>query len=189
MKHTQALKKLQTILPSDRFAHSLRVVKIAKALALNYNIEGDKVALAALLHDCSRFLSPAEMLKKANSLGFIIDEVERDEPRLLHAELSAYFAQNDYGIEDPEILSAIRSHTVGNTKMSMTDKIVYLADHIEDERDYVGLEKVKSLAFKNIDLAVIESLNSMIQFIKSLGKPVFHKTIASRDNLLGQLND
>lgn len=183
MKYSLILKKLKNILPSERFAHSLRVVKIATALALYYNIKRDKVAVAALLHDCSRFLGRKEMLKEAESLGLEIDKAERKEPKLLHAKLSEHYARQIFSIKDEEILSAIRSHTVGNTSMSLTDKIVYLADHIEEKRNFKEVERIRRLAFKNLDRAVAESLDSMIKFIGSRGLPVSKKSLESRDAL------
>ena len=177
-------KQLKLTLPPERFEHSIRVTKIAEQLAIHYQADNHKVQIAALLHDCSRFLDPDQMLKKAEELKFLIDPVQKKEPKLLHARLSAYFAKHQFGVSDQEILRAIESHTVGNNNMSLIDKIVYLADHIEDERNYKGIEKVKRLAFENLDQAVVESLNSMIDFIRSQDSPVHKKTIESRDRLL-----
>ncbi|OGC03297.1 hypothetical protein A2276_00015 [candidate division WOR-1 bacterium RIFOXYA12_FULL_43_27] len=171
-----------------RYRHSLRVAKVARALAKHYRADAKKAEIAALLHDCSRFLTPDEMLKKAKELEWKIDKVQRKNPKLLHADLSAHFAKELFGITDPEILSAIRSHTVGSGRMSKLDKIVYLADHIEPKRDFRGVAKIRKLAFKNLDLAVIESLNSMIEFIRAEGLPIYRQTIKTRDSLLKQKN-
>lgn len=187
MKDVQSLiNKLKNNLSEKRFNHSLRVAEIAVRLAEHYNQNSEKAYIAALLHDCSRFLKPHQMLKYAKSLNYEIEETELNEPKLLHASLSAYFAKRDYKIEDEQILSAISSHTVGNPKMSSLDKIVYLADHIEQERSYNGVERVRELAYQNLDLAVIESMNCMLEFLRIENKPVSKKTISNKQNIENQ---
>ncbi len=184
MKQDQKLiNRLKNSLPEERFSHSLRVAEIATKLAEHYKLNSEKAYIAALLHDCSRFLKPYQMLKHAKRLNFEIGEAELDEPKLLHAGLSAYFAKQDYGIEDDEIFSAIRSHTVGNSNMSDLDKIVYLADHIEEERSYNGIEKVRALAYQNLDQAVVESMNCMPEFLKKENKIVSKETIKNKQGI------
>lgn len=182
-RFNQVEKKLEAMLPPERFLHSKRVAETARLLARHYRANEEKVALAALLHDCSRFLTAPQMLEKALELKFEIDPVQRVQPKLLHADLSAHYAKEVFGITDPETLSAIRSHTVGNKNMSLTDKVVYLSDHIEEGRDYPEFQKIKTLAFTNLTQAVIESLNATIKFVESRGLPVCQKTIENRDSL------
>lgn len=170
-------RELEALLPPGRVKHSLRVAEIAKELAKHYGVDSEKAEVAALLHDCSRFLDPAGMLKKAEDLGLTIDKIQRKNPKLIHAGLSAHFAKKLFCVTDPEILSAIASHTVGNNRMSKLDKIIYLADHMEPERDFEEAEKIRKLAFENLDRAIIESLNSMIEFVRAQGLPVCQQSI------------
>lgn len=181
MKHA---RELEALLPPERFKHSLRVADTAKKLAKHYGVDSEKAEVAALLHDCSRFLDPEGMLKKAEELGLAIDKIQRKNPKLLHAGLSAHFAGELFCVTDPEILSAIASHTVGNNRMSKLDKIIYLADHMEPERDFEEAEKIRKLAFENLDRAIIESLNSMIEFVKAQGLPVCQQSIDTLNSLL-----
>lgn len=174
-------KKLKELLPKDRYEHSLRVERSALALAKHYRVPVSKASTAALLHDCSRFLSPEQMLAKAAALGLKIGKMEKFQPKLLHARLSAIFARKLFKVKDRQVLAAIERHTVGAEKMSRLDQIVYLADHIEEERDYKGVGEVRKLAYKNIDAAVAASTSRMIAALLKKGLPVFEETIKTRN--------
>ncbi|MFA4966777.1 MAG: bis(5'-nucleosyl)-tetraphosphatase (symmetrical) YqeK [Candidatus Margulisiibacteriota bacterium] len=173
--------RLKKLLPLKRFEHSLRVEKEAVKLARHYHIPETKAAVAALLHDCSRFMDGKRMLKQALSWGLKIGPMEKFEPKLLHAKLSAVIARRKFKIKDPDILSAIERHTVGAEKMSRLDKIIYLADHIEDTRNYKGVKGVKKLAFRDLDAAVAESTSSMIGALLKKGLPIFEATVKTRN--------
>lgn len=183
-QETLIKESLKALLPAERFEHSLRVSEEAGKLARQYSANLSKARVAGLLHDCSRYLDRAGMLKMAQDLGLTISEVERFEPKLLHAELSSRISQSRFGVRDPEILSAIAKHTVGDPDMNTLDKIIYLADHIETERDYNEVAKVRQLAQRDLDEAVIESVTSMIQALIAKGMPVFEKTIQTRNALI-----
>lgn len=188
MLNIEELKtKLAELLPLERFEHSLRVEKSALELAELYNVSTAKTSIAALLHDCSRFLSREQMLKKAKSWGLKISPIEKFEPKLLHAKLSAIIANRSFKIKDKAILTAIKRHTVGAQKMSLLDKIIYLADHIEEQRDYCGVNKVKKLAHKDLNAAIAASTSSMISDLLRNDLPIFEETVKTRNaHLLGK---
>ena len=184
LKRADIIKKLKQELDPERFEHSLRVEKTAVALARRFKVSIQKASIAALLHDCARKYNRAQMLKQAQALGFKIDPVSRFEPKLLHADLSAHLAKKVFGINSPEILGAISRHTIGASAMSKLDKIIYLADHIEEGRDFKGVEKVRSLAKKDLNQAVIESTSNMLKFVLEKGLPIHPGTIETRNYYL-----
>lgn len=175
---------LQKFLPKERFDHSLRVAAQAEELAQKFGVAAEPAKVAGLLHDCSRYLDSAGMLKKARELNFNIDPIEQLEPKLLHARLSASIAREQFGINDPDVLQAIESHTVGRPNMSALEKVVYLADHIETDRDYIGVEKVRELAANDLDRAILASIGKMIAHLIELDLPIFEGTIRTRNWLL-----
>jgi predicted HD superfamily hydrolase involved in NAD metabolism len=177
-------EKLRHLLNKDRFRHSQNVEAAAIELALHWGESKEKAGIAGLLHDCSRWMSPKEMLKKAKALKIGVDPVEELEPKLLHARLSAHFARTDFDVLDRQILSAIEKHTTGSPAMSKLEQIVYLADHTEPERDFTGVEHIRALAFKDLDKAVIFSTSSMIKALVDLELPVFHGTSETRNYYL-----
>ena len=101
---------LQQALPPKRFKHSLGVYETALKMAEHYGMDKEKVAVAALLHDCGREVPTDKQVEKAEELGLGVDFVERRQPILLHAKMGAYYAEHKYGVTDPEILEAIRLH-------------------------------------------------------------------------------
>lgn len=78
------------------------------------------------------------MLQKCLDRGIPVTAEEERDPSLLHAKLGAWMAENKYGVDDPEILSAITCHTTGKPGMSLLDKILYVADYIEPRRSKGG---------------------------------------------------
>ena len=183
-KRIKIIKKLKETLDPERFEHSLRVEKTALALGKKWGVSKNKIIPAALLHDCARRFNRGELLREARKLGLEIDPVRKFEPKLFHAEIGAYLAKRDFGIKSAEILRAIRLHTVGAAGMSKLEKIIYLADHIEEGRNFRGAKKMRGLAFKNLDLAILESTTNMIRYLLEKGLPIYLGTIQTRNYFL-----
>ncbi len=181
LKRAEILEKLKSSLDPERFRHSLQVEKVAVELAKRWGVDAEKAGTAALLHDSSRCLSPAEMLERAVSLGMDPTETERKQPKLLHSRLSERLAASDFGVTDEEILKAIERHTLGVPGMSDLEKVIYLADHIEPDRDYDGVEDVRKLAYTDMDRAVAMSTSLMIASLKEKGLRVHPDGLKTRD--------
>jgi len=178
------IKTLKKSLDPERFEHSLRVEKTAVVLAQKHQVSQKAARLAALLHDCARKFSRKGLLTQARKLKLDIDPIQKFEPKLLHAELSALFAKRDFGIKSKAILNAIRRHTLGVPNMTKLDKIVYLADHLEEERDFSGVDKIRALAMKNLNLAILESTSNMIKYLIENNLPIHPGTIKTRNYYL-----
>ncbi len=150
-----------TILFSDlsrsRLLHSLDVAMLSIRYAVIYGVDPDKAAIAGLLHDCAKELP----ITRQASLAKKIDDRSLPENALLHAPAGAAYAKERYGIQDEEILLAIRYHTTGCERMTDMEKIVYLADKIEPSRDYADLEMLRKLALTDLDAAVIACLEAV----------------------------
>ncbi|KNZ40970.1 bis(5'-nucleosyl)-tetraphosphatase (symmetrical) YqeK [Acetobacterium bakii] len=180
-KIDQLLKKA---LPKKRYQHTMNVVEVAKSLAVRYNCNVKKASLAALLHDCAKNFSDEELIKYAEANGVRVDSVSRHDPQLLHGPVGAIVAENTYGVQDKTILNAIRYHTTGRKNMSKLEKIIYLADFIEPGRTFPGMDKLKSLAFEDLDQAVIMALSDTIRYV-ALSDALIHKrTITARNDLI-----
>ena len=171
-------------LDEKRYSHTKRVVKKAKQLAKLYNAPIDKVKIGAYLHDIAKFYKVEDM---AELIGNKYPEVNREVYRngqILHGFAAAEIAERELGIEDTEILDAIRYHTVGKENMSLTAKIVYLADAIEDARDWFGVVKARKLSEKNIDTAIIYELDKKIEYLIKKSSLIHPNTLAFRNDLL-----
>ena len=126
----KAMSWLKDTLDEERLLHSLGTAQCAVDLAQKYNLDEKKAYVAGLLHDCAKCLEKEKLVEIAQNLDYL-DEEERSNIKVIHAPVSAYLAKEEFGIEDEEILSAIRYHTIGKLGMSMFEKIIFLADKIE----------------------------------------------------------
>lgn len=172
------------MLGSERFEHSLRVEKIALALAKKHRVSRQKIILSALLHDCARRYDRRELLKQAKTLGLPIDPIRKFEPKLFHGEIGAMIAEKEFGVRSADVLNAIRYHTTGRPGMSKLEKIVYLADHIEEGRDFSGVGRLRKLAFQDMDRTIFESTSAMISFLLEKNLPIYSATVETRNHFL-----
>ncbi len=165
MKLEAMRELLKKSLPTKRFNHSVAVYETALALAKIYDADEKKVAISALLHDCGREIASRDNLMKAKELGLQIDDVEKNQPILLHAKLGVYCAQHKYGVEDSEILEGIRYHTTGKAGMSKLAKIVYLADMLEPARDFPGVDHLRQVAKEDLERCLFEGFTTTIKYL------------------------
>ncbi|MBR4236434.1 MAG: bis(5'-nucleosyl)-tetraphosphatase (symmetrical) YqeK [Clostridia bacterium] len=165
---------LRESLSEHRYAHSLGVTETAVKLAKAHGGDTEKCRIAGLLHDCAKGMSTSDMLRAIYRNGIVLYPGEEDFEQLLHAPAGAAVAREIYGVDDEEILSAIRSHTVGGRNMSLTDKIIYVADFIEPGRkSFTGLEDARDLALKDINAAQELCAHLTNEYCHSRGQKVF----------------
>lgn len=159
-------KKIKEELSEDRYEHTIGVMYTAESLAMRYGVDMTKAAVAGLLHDCAKCIPNAQKLKICKKKGLEVSEMEERNPSLLHAKLGAYLAEEEYGIDDPEILNAIKWHTTGRPDMSMMDMVIYMADYIEPNRDKApDLKEIRRLCFENIEEALYRVLEGTLSYL------------------------
>ena len=176
--------QLQKNLKPKRYEHTLNVVDSAIKLCDRYPCDRDQAYLAALLHDCAKNYAPEKLLAAAQKYGLDVDEITRREPQLLHGPVGAAVAREEYGVEDEAVLSAIRYHTTGRAGMTRLEKIIYLADFIEPGRDYPGVDKLRELAFEDLDQAMIQALTNTIRYITNIRGLIHQETVIARNDLI-----
>lgn len=143
MDYTEILKWLKDNLNEKRYIHTLGTADCAKELAKQFGLNEDKAYLAGLLHDCAKCFPNEELLDIIHK-HLDVEECEMLNYKTLHAPVSAYIAETEFGITDKEILSAIRWHTLGKLDMSDFEKIVFIADKIEpNTRDKEYSDKIR----------------------------------------------
>ena len=76
---------------------------------------------------------------------------------------------------------AIFWHTTGRANMTLLDKILYMADYIEPNRDFDGVEELRRLAYTDLDQAMLLGVESTIQEMEQRGVPIHKNTLAARD--------
>ncbi|MHB1315351.1 MAG: nicotinate-nucleotide adenylyltransferase [Christensenellales bacterium] len=162
MDEAQIMNELQKILSPHRLQHTIGVRDCAVALAGKYKADIEKTAIAALLHDCAKPYGKEESVNLAKQYGIVFDDCEKMEPKLMHAALGAVLAREVYGVTDEEILSAIKYHTTGRENMSLIEKIIYIADFIEPNRHFSGVEQLRVLTERDLDKGVEAGLKLSI---------------------------
>lgn len=165
LKIEEMKRILKESLPLKRYKHSLEVYETAIKLAKEHKLDVEKVAIAALLHDCGREVAGRDSLAKAAELGIAVDETEANQPILLHAKLGVYYARHKYGVEDQEILDGILYHTTGAKDMTPLAMAVYLADLLEPTRDFPGIEDMRRLAKTDMEKTMMRAYAQTIRYL------------------------
>lgn len=139
--------EMEATLSEKRFRHSEGVCDGALSLAGHYGIDKRKAYLAAILHDCAKRYKEHSMIEKCSEHGIIADEYMESHPETAHGLLGAELAKSEYGVYDTDILNAIRYHTTGRPNMSNLEKIIYIADVIDPNRQLDFTEEIRRLAY------------------------------------------
>jgi len=160
-------KKMEKTLDPKRFEHTLGVTYTAAALAMCYQVDINKAQVAGLLHDCAKCMDNDKKISICQKHHIQINEIERQNPFLLHAKVGSYLAMKKFHINDPDIINAIINHTTGRPGMSALEKIIYIADYIEPGRKQApNLTEVRKLAFHNLDTALLTILENTLSYLE-----------------------
>lgn len=176
------------LIGEKRFEHTLRVADEAQRLANRYGVDIEKAKLAGLFHDCAKIRDLDLLLEKCREYNLELTHDMHFSPQIIHSFLGAEIAKKRYGIDDEEVLNAIRFHTTGRANMTMLDKVIYLADYIEPMRNFNGVERARKLSYEDIDLAMLESLNNTILFLAKDMNYIARYTFDARNYLLEMKN-
>lgn len=177
-------KRLQQMISADRYTHSLGVAEAASRLAQLYGASVEKARIAGLVHDCGKSESKNILLNRVLEFGIVMDEIEQVETHLLHGPVSAKLAQREFGINDEDMLSAIRYHTTGRVWMSLLEKIVYLADYVEPGRCFPGVDGLRRIAYRDLDAALLRAMELTLIHIIERGLMIHPRTVAARNWLV-----
>lgn len=172
---------LEQNLSEKRRRHIYSVRDTALELSALYGVDLKKAEIAALFHDMFREISLHEMNEYVKEFKF--DSKYLNNKNLAHGKVAAVIMTRDYGITDNDILNAVSYHTTGRPNMSQLEKIIYLADAIEPNREYPGVEELRKAAYVNLDEACILSLSRTIDYVKSQNLFLDKDTIEARDYL------
>lgn len=175
--------EVKKVLSEKRYNHSLGVMEKAGELAQKYNVDIEKAKIVGLTHDIAKEMTPEESYEYVEKNNIEIDDIERIQPHLLHGKIGADICAKKYGF-NTQMQNAIIQHTTGNEKMDLFAKIIFIADKIEKNRTYDGVEEIRKIANLDIDKAVLMCLdNSIIKTVKK-NNIIHPDTINTRNALL-----
>ena len=164
-------------LTESRFNHCLRTEQAAVNLARRYGASVSDASAAGLLHDVEKKLPRQEKLELYRKYNLIDDRELMLNPDLMHGPLAAETVKRELGIKNEDVLNAIRYHTTGRANMSKLEKIVYLADLIEDGRDFEGVDDLREAANADLDNAVFMAMRYVLINLVKRGVPINKMTI------------
>jgi len=186
MNREEMIAAVSGQMPTVRWRHTLGVMETSVKLANQYGADPGKAELAAILHDVCKYWPVDRQAEAVRESGQGLDVLDYDKP-LWHAHAGAYVAERDYGVNDEEVLNAIRWHTSGRVGMTLLDKIVCLADYIEPGRDFPGVDRLRELAVQGLDVALAAGLDGTIQLLIEQRRTIYPLTVLARNALIQEL--
>jgi len=159
------------LLKSNRVKHVLGCRQAAVELAKLYGVNETDAARAALLHDVTKALDGPLQLTLCREYGTILDTFSTQNPKTLHALTGSLVAERIFG-ENPAVVDAIRCHTTGKADMNLLEKIIYVADYMEPNRDFPGVERLRELAYRDITQALALGLQMTLDMLVQQGRDI-----------------
>ena len=150
-------------LTPKRLYHSICVAEKAKHLAEKYGADPEKAYTTGLVHDIMKNQSVEDMLILIEGDGQSLTDSEKAITVTLHAIAGEVYLRKELGVTDEELLSAVRWHTTGKEKMSLFEKIIYVADLVSDDREYPDVREVRELAEEDLDKTLLRGLSFTIE--------------------------
>lgn len=151
---------IRPLMGERRYNHSVNVSIEAVRLARKYGADADKAAVSGILHDITKEMDFEKQLQIIDSGDIILTDVEKNTNKLWHAISGSVYIQKELGIEDEDIINAVRYHTTGRANMSLLEKVIFLADFTSAERDYPDVDVIRQKA----DISLEEGMLYGIQF-------------------------
>ncbi len=165
---------LSSLLETHRFIHTMGVAMTSAGLATVFGADPQKAYLAGLLHDVAKYMTNEEQLALCEKYEIKLTKSQLNNLPIIHGELGAYMAQKDFGVNDTEVLNAIRYHTTLRPNMTELEKIVYAADYLEPTRDHdakpYSLFEIRKVMNENLDKTVYMILEDTVNHLISTGK-------------------
>lgn len=186
MLNVEEIKEyLRNNLSEYRYEHSIRVAEEARKLAKYYNCNEENAYIAGLLHDIAKEYSKEENRKVIIKYKLDKNLLDDSNKRVCHAIIGSIIAKELYNVSD-DICQAIRYHTVGNKNMSFFDKIIFIADKIEDGKNYLKIEEERRLAYIDLDKCLVLCLTNTKKKLESDNKALNIDSVELLDYLLNK---
>ena len=168
---------------AKRHAHILGGAQTAVDLAKHWGADEELAFRAGILHDCTKYLSLEEHLAICERYGLELDGMERQSAKLLHSKTGAALARHLYGQPD-EVYWAIYWHTTGKADMTVLEKIIYLADYLEPNRKFDGVEDLRRLCYEDLDQALLLGVRMSVADLRERGVDIHKNTQGAMDWVL-----
>ena len=178
----QVIAWLEDNVSPYRLQHVLGVERMCIELADLHQVSPQKAAVAGLMHDLAKFFPPPKLLAIARNEQLEIDSVCASNPDLLHAEVSAIVAREQFGVKDKEVLTAIGNHTLGSPQMSTLSCIVFVADALEANRgNNPKLEAMRCISRQDLYKGVKQTCDLSLKCLLDIHRLIHPRVILTRN--------
>ena len=175
-------KEVISLMNPNRVAHVLGCRDCAVELARIYGENETDAARAGLLHDITKAIDGPLQLTLCAEYGIVLDTFSKAYPKTLHALTGSLVAGRIFG-ENEDVVRAICHHTTGRADMTMLEKIIYIADYVEVNRNFPGVEQMRAMAYTDIDQAVLMGLESAVAHVSRQGQGLAPATLEALEFL------
>lgn len=173
-------------LSDTRYHHTMCVVERARELARRFGADEEKAAFAGLVHDICKNMPHEEQLSYLRECGMEPSREELLSPQVFHAMAGYCYLKREVGVEDEDILNAVRYHTTGRAGMSLLEKVVYLADLTSEERDFPDIAETRRIVDRSLEEGMIYSLQYIITDLVRAGRPVCRDSFEAYNDFTNQ---
>lgn len=185
MERDDYLAKVKQRMPEKRYIHTIGVMETAIQLAQKYGENVKSAETAAILHDIAKY-SDVEWMEKMVVENDLDARLVGWGSEILHGPVGAWIAEHEFLIQDEDILNAIRFHTTGRANMSTLEKIIFVADMIEPNRSFPGVDKLRKKANNNLNQAMKACIRHSIQFLVETKQPIYPVSIECYNDCVGK---
>lgn len=183
-----AEKLASWILSEKRFRHSAGVAEMGVKLAGLHGLDKDRVETAAWLHDLAREVPLDWQLELANRYQLIDYPEDEETPEVLHGRLAAFWLENHYAVNDPEVISAIANHTLGKPGMSKLELLIYSADKVEPNRSFPEVDILRQALYDNLEKGALACIEHSLKYLRAIGHQIHPLTYLTYEDLKGRMN-
>ena len=169
-----------SMMRAQRIPHVMGVEEEAVKLAQRWGADPELARRAGILHDCTKYYELPEQLDICEEYGVQLDALEQKAVKLLHSKTGACIARGVFGQPDA-VYDAIFWHTTGKADMTTLEKVLYIADYMEPNRDFDGVERLRHLAYTDLDKAMLLGVEMTIQEMQQRQVPIHTNTLQARD--------
>ena len=186
-KTAETIKKIKAhaagVLSKSRYEHSLRAARMARELCERFSLDGQLGFLAGVSHDICKQFSDDALIALAKKDGFSISPLEAQKPSLLHGRAAARLIEEQFAVEEPSVLDAVRWHTFGRKGLCPLGRVLFVADKIEPGRKGISEETREEILRLGFDAMVIRVIEDNIDYLNSTGKAAAPETLEMLEEL------
>jgi predicted HD superfamily hydrolase involved in NAD metabolism len=180
---------LKKTLPEKRYRHILGTEETAVRLGRHYQEDIQKLSLAALLHDCAKYMNKTEQLQFAKENRIHLSSDDLKAAGIIHAKIGAYLAKKQFQVRDRGILDAISFHSTGAPGMDRFQKILFASDYLEPTRGFSQNEVLKKMIIKDFEKAIFEIIKRKLLYVLEKGEYLHPLSLEFYNTQLDLLNN